>query len=114
MVDTVQANEEEISGLDLQHLSEEETVGHMLTLGVKGVLVTRVAKGVTLYADVHKKTVRCDVPGVPVNGPETLIGPGDVFGAAFFSKYVKSGDLKTSAEFAVGVAACTAATPVPT
>jgi sugar/nucleoside kinase (ribokinase family) len=93
MLETVQCNEEEIAGLTLEGLPESSTVGHMMTLGVKGVLVTRGAHGVTVYTSQHKKLLREDVPVPEVSTNGSAIGFGDVFGAAFWFHYRKSRDL---------------------
>jgi hypothetical protein len=100
MADTLQMNEEEIAGLTLERMSEQQTVGHLLTLGVKGVVVTRGAMGATLFASEHKHVVRKDVPA-PAAGGEPGPGSGDRFGAGFFLQYCTTGDLGTSLEFAV-------------
>ncbi|MFN0159379.1 MAG: carbohydrate kinase family protein [Bacteroidota bacterium] len=105
MTDTIQLNEEEIAGLDGQNMTEEQTIKHLLTLSVKGVLVTRGEKGVTLYENDKKKVVRHDIPGEPVKRPQDATGCGDVFGAAFLMQYVKTKDMKTAAEFANRIAA---------
>lgn len=100
MIPSVQLNEEEIAGLALEHMSEEQTAGHLLTLGVKGVIVTRGPRGATLYTNEHKKMLRHDIPGVPAPGPAVRIGLGDLFGAAMLLRLAGSGDLRAAAEFA--------------
>jgi sugar/nucleoside kinase (ribokinase family) len=110
MADIVQLNQEEIAGLPVEKLSEQQTVGHLLTLGVRGVAVTRGSNGATLFHSEHKHVHRTDIPGVPAANPAPgIIGCGDVFGAAMLAKYVRTGDLVTSAEFANSVAAARAA-----
>jgi len=101
MLETVQCNEEEIGGLTLEGLSESATVGHMMTLGVKGVIVTRGARGVTVYTSEHKSLKREDISVPAGSEPRTTIGLGDIFGAAFWFHYRKSRDLIGSAEQAV-------------
>lgn len=101
MVETVQCNEEEIGGLTLEGLPETATAGHMMTLGVKGVVVTRGARGVTVYTSQHKALMREDVPVPAGSEPRTAIGLGDIFGAAFWFHYRKSRDLIGSAEQAI-------------
>jgi hypothetical protein len=99
MMETVQMNHEEIAGLTPEGLQEKETAGHLLTLSVKGVIVTRGPLGASLYYDEHKKVVRKDFlppPGAHANHA----GEGDLFGALFFSRYCKGGDLIASMEFA--------------
>ena len=100
MIPSVQLNEEEIAGLSLERMREEQTIGHLLTLGVKGVVVTRAARGATLYTSEHKKILRHDIAGVPAPGPASTIGLGDAFGAAFLFHHAGSGDLRAAAEFA--------------
>lgn len=100
MVDTVQMNEEEIAGLARESQDEAQTVGHLLTLSVRGVLVTRAAKGASLFYSEHKKVVRTDyVPAVVL--PGNPVTAGDQFGAAFLYHYCRSGSLTTAAEAAV-------------
>lgn len=101
MVETIQCNEEEIAGLTLEGLPEAATAGHMMTLGVKGVLVTRGARGVTVYTSEHKTLKREDVPVPPGSEQRSTIGLGDVFGAAFWFHYRKSRDMIGSVEEAV-------------
>ncbi len=108
MTDTVQLNEEEISGLTIEKSTEQQTVGHLLTLGVKGLVVTRGAQGVSVFSNEHKKVVRTNIPAQPVERARDATGCGDVFGAAFHLKYVKTKDLTASAEFANKIAAAKA------
>ncbi len=100
MIDTVQLNEEELLGLDAAISDERSIVGHILTLGVRGVLVTRGANGVTVYLDTQKHVSRQDIEIVPSDG-EDLIGSGDRFGAAFLYGLVTSNDIAGSARTAV-------------
>lgn len=100
MVDTLQMNSEEIAGLAAEPMTEEVTVGHLLTLSVRAVVVTRGAGGASLYTSEHKHSVRKDVPasgGVANTGP----GRGDLFGAAFFLHCCRTGDHGASLDFAV-------------
>lgn len=105
MTDTVQLNEEEVQGLTAERLSEEKTVGHLLTLSVKGVVVTRAERGATIFHSEHKRILRDDIPGIPVNGAQESTGCGDVFGAAFLLHYVKTKDMRDAARFANRAAA---------
>ncbi len=105
MIDAVQLNEEEIAGLSVEKLTEQQTVGHLLTLSTKGVLVTRGERGASLFCNDHKHVVRKDIVGVNVERARDTTGCGDVFGAAFLYHYVKTGDLLASTEFANRVAA---------
>jgi len=105
MTDFVQLNELELKGLAREKMSEEQGVNHLLTLGTKAIVVTRGAKGASLFTSEHKKTIRMDVAGIASNGTNDSIGAGDTFGAAFLVQALKSGDLGESLKFANAVAA---------
>ncbi len=105
MVDTIQLNEEELAGLDERPAGEDQTVGHILTLGVKGVLVTRGARGRTVFTDVHKHVTRTDLPAVPPPEDKVLIAAGDRFGAAFLYYYLKSKNILAAAGDAARIVA---------
>ena len=105
MLDTIQMNEEEIRGLSIDLMTEEQTAGHLLTLSVKGLLITRAARGVSLYTNDHKHLKRQDIPGLSVDGNGEPTGCGDVFGAAFHYHFLKSSDLAAAAGFANRTAA---------
>ena len=105
MTDTVQLNEEEIAGLTVEQSTEQQTVGHLLTLGGKGLIVTRGERGASLFQNEHKKVIRTDIPGLRVERPRDATGCGDVFGAAFHLHFVKTKDMLAAAEFANKVAA---------
>ena len=111
MMDTVQLNEEEIAGLPLEPMSEQQTVGHLLTLGVKGVIVTRGVQGVSLFRNEQKHVVKTDIPGIPAGTESAVTGCGDVFGAAFLYRFARTSDLLASAEFANRIAAAKARIP---
>ena len=119
MTDFVQLNEEELAGLAQEKMSEAQTVNHLLTLGTKAIIVTRGAKGATLYTSEHKKTLRTDIDGMTANGTSDTVGAGDTFGAAFLVQAVKSGDVQEALKFANAAAAHKVATgkvqraPVP-
>jgi hypothetical protein len=106
MTDAVQLNEEEIAGLTPDRMTEEHAVAHLLTLGIKVVIITRGAGGASTFMNEHKHVVRTDISGISVNGGRTdTTGCGDVFGAAFHYHYTKTSDLRGSAEFANRIAA---------
>jgi sugar/nucleoside kinase (ribokinase family) len=105
MMDTVQLNEEEIAGLSVEKLTEQQVVHHLLTLAVKGVVVTRGERGASLFYNAQKHVVRKDVAGIDAESTQDTTGCGDVFGAAFLYRYVKTKDLMGSSEFANHVAA---------
>jgi hypothetical protein len=110
MVDTVQMNEEEILSLathaDLNgNRTEEQIAGHLLTLSVKAVLVTRGADGATVYRNDKKHLARTDIAGIESETISDTTGCGDIFGAAFFTRYLQSRDVIKAAEFANRIAA---------
>jgi len=109
MNDIVQLNEDELNGLPIEKLREEQTVGHLMTLGVKHVIVTRGKNGATVYSSEHKHVHRDDVPGVAGVTGDSVPGCGDAFGAAMLAKYVETRDAVQSATFANTVAAAKAA-----
>lgn len=104
MMNTVQLNEEEIAGLSGERLTEHQAAGHLLTLSVAGVLVTRGPGGASLYFNEHKKILRKDFPARH-GGSAGAVGNGDLFGSAFLWNYCKTNDLFAATESAVaGVA----------
>ncbi len=105
MVPTVQLSEEEAAGLTVDRLTEDQLTGHLLTLGVSGVLITRGPRGATLFGNEHKKVVRRDIAGIPSGGAADAAGLGDIFGAAFLHRVVATSDLAAAAEFANQAAA---------
>jgi sugar/nucleoside kinase (ribokinase family) len=113
MLTTVQLSEEEASGLTVDRLSEQQLTGHLLTLGITGVLITRGSRGATLFGNEHKKVVRYDIAGIPSEAAGDRAGLGDVFGGAFLHRFVSTSDLKASAEFANLTAAQAASRPAP-
>jgi sugar/nucleoside kinase (ribokinase family) len=112
MLTTVQLNEEEASGLTVDRLTEQQLTGHLLTLGISGVLITRGPRGATLFGNEHKRVVRRDFAGIPAAEVGDRMGLGDVFGGAFLYRFVSTSDLSASAEFANQTAARAAAQSV--
>lgn len=100
MIDTIQMNEEEIGGLTVEGMDEERVVGHLLMLGVKGVLVTRGANGVSVFVNEQKKVVRTDIPAPPAEPGVQTVGRGDTFGAAFLYHYIKNHNVLAAAHAA--------------
>ena len=104
MNDTVQLNEEEIAGLTMEQMTEWQTVSHLLTLGIKGVVLTRGERGASVFYNDHKHVVQKDLVGIIANEVRDTTGCGDVFGAAFHLHYVRTRDLLSAAQFANHVA----------
>lgn len=105
MVDTVQMNEQEIASLTVERLPEAEAAGHLLTLGPQAVLVTRGARGVSLYRNDRKRVVRDDIPGVPGREATPGLGCGDIFGAAVVARRGAGDDPPGAARAATVIAA---------
>ncbi len=104
MVDTVQGSEEEINVLHPDTQTEEALVGHLFTLCVKRLLVTRGARGATIYRNERKHTLREDIPAAAVSVERDPVGAGDVFAAAFLSSLLRSDDEIAAARVAVAAA----------
>jgi len=90
MIDTIQMNEEEVAGLTIEGMDEERVVGHILMLGVKGMLITRADRGVSVFVNEQKKVLRTDLPAPAAAPGVQSTGRGDMFGAAFLYHYCKS------------------------
>jgi adenosine kinase len=108
MTETVQLNEEEIGGLTRDGMTEQQTAGHLLTLGTKGVIVTRGERGASLFLNEKKKVIRMEIPGIRVDRAIDATGCGDVFGAIFLQHYLKHHDLHDAALAANAAAAAKA------
>lgn len=111
MIDTVQLNEDEIAGLPRDRMTEQQTAGHLLTLGPKGVIVTRGDRGATLYQNERKRVIRTDVPGHAVDRAVDATGCGDVFGAAFLMSMLRGKDMHQAMVSSNTLAAAKARTP---
>ena len=108
---SVQLNETEALGLALEKLTEAQIVGHLLTLGVRGVLITRGAGGSSVFTSEHKKVLRRDFPAAGSAAGHDPTGLGDIFGAAFVFHHAEHADIAAAAEFANSAAGTAAALP---
>ncbi|MDE3057196.1 MAG: carbohydrate kinase family protein [Bacteroidota bacterium] len=99
MADSVQMNEEEAAGLTMERYDEEMLAKQMLPLMVKGMCVTRGARGATVFRQDHKQILRNDAAGDPFFS-RTAIGSGDVFGAAFLFSVCKKRKMTDALVFA--------------
>lgn len=103
MLHAVQMNEEEAAGLPIERLTEEEFATFTLALMTKALIITRGVKGFTLWQESHKQISRFD------SEPHDTIavdptGCGDVFAAAYCAYFLKTGDIRSSAQFANRIA----------
>lgn len=105
MLNSIQLNEEEIAGLSLEKLPEEKAAGHLLTLGGQAVVITRGARGATLYMNQHKAVVRTDLPAPVLPDGVDATGAGDIFGAVFASEAARARDPMASLHRAIDTTA---------
>jgi sugar/nucleoside kinase (ribokinase family) len=109
LADTVQMNEEEAKALPLEYLQEEDLAKQILSLGLRGLLITRGARGTTAWGQEHKKISRKDIPAVKVEHPSDSTGCGDVFASAFCYHFAQSHNVTAAAESANRIAAANVA-----
>lgn len=104
-LDIIQVNEIEVRSLyDLP--GEPEIARKVLSTGPKILIVTKGNKGVRAYFMQKGEVVSAFHSAVKVKA-ENPVGLGDIFGAAFFYNYIKSGDVTGSlavANKAAGIA----------
>lgn len=105
LADTVQMNEEEAKVLALEYLPEEDLVKQILSLGLRGCVITRASRGATAWAQDQKKISRQDIPPTQVQRVVDPTGCGDVFAAAFLYHCAKHQNVFAAAEFGNRIAA---------
>lgn len=105
MLDSIQLSEDEAAGLTTEQYGEHDLINQMMPLMVKNLLITRGNRGATLIVQEHKKLTHVDIPGLPLTQTPDPTGCGDVFGAAFFLKYLQSHSSREAADMANKVAA---------
>jgi len=76
-------------------------VGHLFTLCVKRLLVTRGARGATIYRNERKHTFREDIGAPAGSAEQNPVGAGDVFAAAFMASLLRLNDETAAARAAV-------------
>lgn len=100
MLHCVQMNEEEASGLAIESKGEDYLVKQITSLDTNNVIITRGARGSSLFQDVHKKIEKHDfIPEIKDKVKDTT-GCGDVFAAAYCAKYIHTKDVYKSFEYA--------------
>jgi hypothetical protein len=97
-VDFLQANESEILTLG-ENFTKDEIIDNILSLGTKGVIVTKGEKGAEInFVDSGKSTLT--VENKSIASSEPCVGCGDFFGASFFSHWLTQNDFQRSLKIA--------------
>lgn len=91
-VDIVQANDHELFTLS-EKISEKEIAEELLRCGAKIILVTKSANGASVYTMKNGEVFSFSVPRIQIE-MKNKVGCGDVFGAAFFSSYIKDKNME--------------------
>ncbi|MCK9211757.1 MAG: carbohydrate kinase family protein [Ignavibacteriaceae bacterium] len=91
-VDIVQANDHELFTLS-EKISEKEIAEELLQCGAKIILVTKSAHGASVYTMKNGEVFSLSVPRIQIE-TKNKVGCGDVFGAAFFSSYIKDKNME--------------------
>ncbi len=100
MTDSVQMNEEEAAEMSVEHFNDELLAKQMIPLMVKAFIITRGANGATVYQEEHKHLLTTQIPGEPQTKTVSVLGSGDIFGAAFFFACLKKKSYVDAAQFA--------------
>jgi len=91
-VDILQANDHELFTLS-EKKDEKEIAEELLQLGAKIIPVTKGEHGATLFALNNDENFSITIPAIDIE-TKNKIGCGDVFGAAFFSSYIKDKNME--------------------
>ncbi|MFA6980742.1 MAG: carbohydrate kinase family protein [Ignavibacteriaceae bacterium] len=91
-VDIVQANEHELFTLS-EKISEKEIAKELLQRGARIILVTKSAHGASVYTMKNGEVFSLSIPRIQIE-TRNKVGCGDVFGAAFFSSYIKDKNME--------------------
>lgn len=108
-VDTVQMNEFEARSIGEEWWDDDLLAKNVLELGLKAMVITRANLGATVYY-FDDGVKRIDLKAYDVNVVDPT-GCGDVFGSAFFYKFLKTSDPVLSTDFANYVAGLNATIP---
>ncbi len=100
MTNSIQLTEEEAAGLSAERYDEQTLINQLMPLMVNALVITRGARGATLVRQEHKKLFRHDLEGITPQQVVDTTGCGDVFGAAFFYRYLISHDFLEAVTFA--------------
>lgn len=107
-VDILQCNESELKTIHVSAVDENSALW-ILNHGVKLVIITKAINGAIAYFKSENGLDFLKIKGEKIVVKNT-IGCGDVFGATFFSSYIRSRDCKRSLEFANHAGAVAAST----
>ncbi|MDP3148849.1 MAG: carbohydrate kinase family protein [Ignavibacteria bacterium] len=91
-VDIVQANDHELFTLS-EKKTEKEIAEELLHIGAKIILVTKSARGASVYTMKNGEVFSLSIPRIQIE-TKNKVGCGDVFGAAFFSSYIKDKNIE--------------------
>ena len=91
-VDIVQANDHELFTLS-EKKTEKEIAEELLHIGAKIILVTKSARGASVYTMKNGEVFSLSIPRIQIE-TKNKVGCGDVFGAAFFSFYIKDKNIE--------------------
>lgn len=105
-VDIVQANDHELFTLS-DKKTEKEIAEELLQLGAKLILVTKSANGASAYTMINDEIISFSLPAIHVE-MKNKVGCGDVFGAAFFSSYIKDKNIEKALTLANIAGGCIA------
>ncbi|MEK7263029.1 MAG: carbohydrate kinase family protein [Bacteroidota bacterium] len=104
MLNHVQMNQDEAKSLTLERMDEDTLAKQLLSLDVSSLLITKGAKGTTLYTLDHKNFSHYDsVPEEKMKAIDST-GCGDVFGASYLYHFAKTKNAIASADFATKIA----------
>jgi len=105
MMNNVQMNQQEAKSLTVERFNEETFAKQLLSLDVNALLITKGAKGVSVYTmDEHKHFSRNDISPEEKMKPIDSTGCGDVFSAAYLYQLAKTKNILAAAEFANNIA----------
>ena len=108
-IDILQLNDNELLTVSDKR-SEKEISDELLHKGVKIILVTKGELGASAYTQENGKNVLFSLPAMEVE-TKNKIGCGDVFGAAFFSSYIKDKNIEKAFTLANIAGGCIASYP---
>lgn len=100
MLNSIQMTEEEAAGLTAEHYDEPTLVNQLMPLMVNTLVITRGERGATAIIQENKKLTHHEIAGTSFGPTIDPLGCGDVFGAAFFCRYLQQKNYRDAAEYA--------------